>query len=83
METIDCINDFVEDFPIQAYEKRALARMYSPFSTTDRAAVAKLRKQVRMKPELEAELKAAGYRSKAQAFTKKQVAILVKHLGEP
>jgi hypothetical protein len=70
-------------FKIRPYTKRDLARMYFPDTASDESAVTNLRNLMLRNPHLLAELDEALYRSRDKVFTPRQVAILVRYLGEP
>jgi hypothetical protein len=75
------MNEF--EFKIRPYTKRFLARMYFPDTPSDESAVANLRNLMARNPRLMAELDEALYRPRDKVFTPRQVAIIVRYLGEP
>ena len=77
------LHTYVEDFHVRSYAKRELARMYFPDSPSDEAAVTNLRNLIRRNPELMDELRRASYRPHDRGFTRGQVRILVRYIGEP
>ncbi|MDH6306473.1 hypothetical protein M2459_003197 [Parabacteroides sp. PF5-5] len=69
-------------FEIHAYYVSDLAKLYVP-NLTSQAAVRQLWRWISYHPLLNEELKQNGYVHKQRCFTPKQVACIVKHLGEP
>ena len=70
-------------FRVRPYSKRELAKMYFPDTAQAETAVANLRNLMRRNNEMMCELAAAGYRPRDKVFTPRQVAIIVRFLGEP
>lgn len=70
-------------FRVRPYSKRELAKMYFPDTAQAETAVANLRNLMRRSHEMTDELAAAGYRPRDKVFTPRQVAIIVRYLGEP
>ena len=70
-------------FRIRPYSKRELATKYFPDTVQAETAVANLRNLMRRNHEMMDELAAAGYRICDKVFTPRQVAIIVRYLGEP
>ncbi len=71
------------DFKIKAYSKSELALCYFPDATSPHTAVNHLMSWVRQCPGLMAELQKLGTKKAAKYFTPKEVALIVKYLGEP
>lgn len=72
-----------KNFEIRAYSKAELALMYSPNSTTH-AALQTLRRLISRCKELLRALRRIGYKnSNRRTFTRREVALIVKHIGEP
>lgn len=67
---------------VSTHDKRALACMYYPDNTEERA-VQRLRESILRCPELHDALHHLGYRPKMRTFTPAQVALLFDYLGEP
>lgn len=71
-----------EKFKIRVYLKTELAQLYSPHLTPE-AALRKMRKWIRNNTALHEELYAGKEGKNEQAFSKRQVEVLVKHLDPP
>lgn len=69
-------------FIIRAYDKAELAELYSP-GRTAAAALQTLYRWMRRNMLLQEELNEAGYNKFRHSFLKHEVAIIVRHLGEP
>lgn len=69
-------------FIIRAYDKVELAELYNP-GRTAAAALQTLYRWMQRNTLLKEELKEAGYNKFRHSFLKHEVAIIVKHLGEP
>lgn len=72
----------METFKLQAYTKVELAQLYSPKSGSA-TALQNLYRWMRRNTALTAELEAVGYNKYRHSFLKREVDIIVKHLGEP
>ncbi|MBO4841004.1 MAG: DUF4248 domain-containing protein [Bacteroidaceae bacterium] len=70
-------------FKIQQYGKSELALMYFPGASTSRGALSNLTYWIRCNRELSVALKECGMPVRSKTFTSKQVAIIIKYLGEP
>lgn len=71
-----------KEFIIRAYDKAELAELYNPGRSAAAALQTLYRWMQRNIPLME-ELKAAGYNKFRHSFLRHEVAIIVKHLGEP
>lgn len=71
-----------EVFRIRAYGWQELASLYSPEITAG-AAVKRLRRWVRLHPELQEQLTAYGWNKADRVLTPKMVQVIVDYLGEP
>ena len=67
---------------IRAYDKAEQAELYSP-GLTAAAALQTLYRWMRRNMLLQEELNEAGYNKFRHSFLKHEVAIIVRHLGEP
>ena len=76
------MNQEEKAFIIRAYDKAELAELYSP-GRTAAAALQTLYRWMRRNMLLQEELNEAGYNKFRHSFLKHEVAIIVKHLGEP
>lgn len=70
-------------FRIRPYSKKELAKLYFPETAHAASAVANLRNLMKRNPDLLDELEGARYRTHDKVFTPRQVAIIVRYLGEP
>lgn len=75
-------NGFEERFRIRSYTKSELACAYMPHCNP-RTAINILRRWFETNKPMMAELYATGYTLHTKCLTPAQVAIVVKHLGEP
>ena len=80
-KTFMTMNDMT--FRVRPYSKRELAKMYFPDTAQAETAVANLRNLMRRNNDMMCELAAAGCTPRAKVFTPRQVAIIVRYLGEP
>lgn len=71
-----------EEFRIRVYLKTELAQLYSPHLTPE-AALRKMQKWIRHNVPLHEELYSGKEGKNEQAFSKRQVEILVKYLDPP
>lgn len=71
-----------EKFIIRAYNKAELAELYSP-GRNPAAALQTLYRWIQRNIPLKEELKEAGYNKFRHCFLRHEVAIIVRHLGEP
>lgn len=71
-----------EPFKIRAYSKVELAGLYNPNECVA-VALQTLSRWIRTNPTLMEELNSANYNKYRRGFTPKEVAMIVKHLGEP
>ena len=69
-------------FPLRAYGKAELAQLYFP-DADPVVAANRLRRQIERAYGLLQALEPTGYPSRAHFFTPRQVAIIVRFLGEP
>ncbi len=69
-------------FEIKAYLKSDLAQLYFPCLSAE-AALRKLRRWINFNPSLHHELYEGPEGKNDQIFSKRQVAVLVKHLERP
>ena len=76
------MNQEEKAFIIRAYDKAELAELYSP-GRTAAAALQTLYRWMRRNMLLQEELNEAGYNKCRHSFLKHEVAIIVRHLGEP
>ena len=70
-------------FKIQQYGKSELALMYFPGAATASGALSNLNYWIRRNRELTKALRRCGMPVRSKTFTSKQVAIIIKYLGEP
>ena len=70
-------------FKIQQYGKSELALMYFPGAATASGALSNLNYRIRRNRELTKALRRCGMPVRSKTFTSKQVAIIIKYLGEP
>lgn len=70
-------------FRIRPYSKRELAGLYFPETAHAASAVANLRNLMKRNPGLMDELEKAHYKPHDKVFTPRQVAVIVRYLGEP
>lgn len=72
-----------EDFQIRVYLKTELAQLYAPHLSPE-AALRKMRKWIHRNPELYHRLYDEGNEGKnEQAYSKRQVGIIVQYLDTP
>lgn len=76
------MNQEEKPFIIRAYDKAELAELYSP-GRNAAAALQTLYRWIQGNTPLKEELKEAGYNKFRHSFLKQEVALIVKHLGEP
>lgn len=69
-------------FRIRSYSKAELSMLYSPNQCIT-VALQILSRWIRYNTQLTEELEAAGYNKRRHTFTPKEVAIIVRYLGEP
>ena len=72
-----------DDFEIRTYGKSELALKYFPNSETTAGALSNLNYWISGNRKLVKALKACGMPTKSKSFTPKEVALIVKHLGDP
>ena len=72
----------MEEFKLQAYTKADLAQLYSPHSQ-EATALQNLYRWMKRNQPLMSELEAIGYNKYRHSFLKREVGIIIKHLGEP
>ena len=70
------------EFPVHAYLKSELAQMYSPHLGPE-AALRKLQKWIRRNPELYRAIYGGMEGKNEQAFSKRQVRLLIRYLDTP
>ena len=70
-------------FKIQPYGKSELALLYFPNAATVSGALSNLNYWVRVNKALSKGLKECGMPPRSKAFTPKEVALIIEHLGEP
>ena len=70
-------------FPLRTYGKSELALLYFPTAQSAHTAVNHLMSWIRRYKGLLQALEAMGYRKSAKCFTPKEVAEIVRCLGEP
>ena len=70
------------EFKLQTYYKSELAMMYFPQSDK-RNAVQNLKRWIRKCTQLTRELKVAGYMPTRKFYSRREVELIVKYLGEP
>lgn len=80
MEGIDKSGSLV--FQVRAYTKVELATLYNPAYCVT-VALQTLSRWMRTNPLLMKELEAIGYNKYRRGFTPKEVATIVRYLGEP
>lgn len=71
-----------EDFHIRVYLKTELAQLYAPHLDPE-AALRKMRKWIHRNPDLYRELYEGAEGKNEQAYSKRQVEILVRYLDAP
>lgn len=71
------------NFRVRPYSKRELARLYFPGTARIDSAVVNLRNLMKRNPDLMDELEKTRYKPHDKGFTPKQVAAIVRYLGEP
>ncbi|NDV83255.1 DUF4248 domain-containing protein [Bacteroides sp. 51] len=71
-----------ESFKIRAYSKAELAALYNPQECLT-VALQTLSRWIRTNPALMEELNNANYNKYRRGFTPREVAMIVRHLGEP
>lgn len=71
-----------DEFEIRVYLKTELAQLYSPYLGPE-AALRKMQKWIRHNAQLHEELYSGKEGKNEQAFSKRQVEILVKYLDSP
>lgn len=71
-----------ESFKVRAYSKAELATLYNPQECLT-VALQTLSRWIRTNPTLMEELKNMNYNKYRRGFTPKEVAMIVKYLGEP
>ena len=71
-----------EEFQIRVYLKTELAQLYAPHLDPE-AALRKMRKWIHRNPDLYRELYAGTEGKNEQAYSKRQVAIIVRYLEAP
>lgn len=76
------MNPEEKTFIVRAYDKAELAELYSP-GRSAAAALQTLYRWMQRNITLKEELNEAGYNKFRHSFLKHEVAIIVKHLGEP
>ena len=69
-------------FTLRAYSKCELAMLYAPQSTPE-TAIKNLYRWIQRCEPLKVELKNLHYNPRRLSFMKREVAAIVKHLGEP
>lgn len=69
-------------FTIRAYDKAELAELYSPGRNTA-AALQTLYRWIQKSIALKEELNKIGYNKYRHRFLRQEVALIVRHLGEP
>jgi hypothetical protein len=72
----------MDRFPIRPYGVGELVALYFP-NIQQSSAVNQLRRWIVESPSLLEELQAAGWRRYRKVFSPRQVAVVIKHLGEP
>ena len=70
-------------FKIQQYGNSELALMYFPGAATASGALSNLNYWIRRNRELTKALRRCGMPSHSKSFTPREVALIIKHLGEP
>ena len=71
-----------EEFQVRVYLKTELAQLYAPHLNPE-AALRKMRKWIHRNPELYHELYAGTEGKNERAYSKRQVAVLVRYLDTP
>ncbi|MDN0071304.1 DUF4248 domain-containing protein [Bacteroides caecigallinarum] len=71
-----------QEFRLRTYKKNELAMMYFP-DVSKAAASRNFRRWIKNCPPMMKELEAMGYDKNRQYLLKAEVAVIVKHLGEP
>ena len=69
-------------FTIRAYDKAELAELYNPERNTA-AALQTLYRWIQKDITLKEELAQMGYNKYRHRFLKQEVAVIIRHLGEP
>ena len=72
-----------ENWPIQPYNKFALALAYFPDATNATAATQRLYRWIKNNDTLTAKLAATGYHVRQHSFTSRQTGLIFEYLGEP
>lgn len=73
----------MEDFKVRSYGKSELAMLYFPNSQTPRGALSNLNYWIRRCDGLRDALHDCGMSGCSKTFTPKEVALIVRYLGEP
>lgn len=77
------MTDYDDERPeLRSYTKGELARLYSPRATRE-SAIRMLNRYLHRCRGLLDELARLGYRADDRRFTRQQVAVIFRHLGEP
>lgn len=71
-----------QEFRLRTYKKNELAMMYFP-DVSKAAASRNFRRWIKNCPPMMKELDAMGYDKNRQYLLKAEVAVIVKHFGEP
>lgn len=77
-----CLN-MNDDFEIRTYGKSELALKYFPNAETTTGALSNLNYWIRRNRKLVKALRACGMPPRSKSFTPREVALIVKYLGEP
>jgi hypothetical protein len=72
-----------EKFVSRAYAKLDLARLYAPFCVSNEATMRYLSRLIHYNKQLVKELKQVNYNNNRHSFLRREVDLIVKHLGEP
>ncbi len=73
----------MENFEIKSYGKSELALLYFPRAHTGSTALNNLNYWIARNKQLKRRLRACGMPVRSKGFTPREVALIVKYLGEP
>lgn len=75
----------IEDkpFEMRAYSKIELARLYAPFSTSDEATMRYLNRLIKYNKSLMESLQKINYNVCRHFYLRREVDLIVQHLGRP
>jgi|WetSurMetagenome_2_1015567.scaffolds.fasta_scaffold65903_3 hypothetical protein len=70
-------------FEMRAYSKIELARLYAPFSVSDEATMRYLNRLIKYNKFLMDALRKVNYNVSRHAYLRREVELIVEHLGRP